>query len=232
MGGCCLSIVGLFGDVILTFPGVKYDATNLSQFSTTSIDDLINFKHIEPLKSGIFQRSRLYLNFLSLLLGKVQLITQNHDEPIKDLQKAIAEMVERLVYADQVIHDRLTFWKKNFTEEEKLCFRSQLQNAKSFLESLQIYSTPGKLKNFRYDVKDIQPYYEIIRILKEIEALRDFISEMSNLSSYITEAERLLPSDHNWANSVKKVREETLQKIVDPSQRQIGAFRQQTQNTQ
>ena len=35
----------------------------------------------------------------------------------------------------------------------------------------------GEVKNFRYDVKDIQPYYEI-RILKEIEALRDFISEM------------------------------------------------------
>ncbi|NLJ38119.1 MAG: ATP-binding protein [Candidatus Atribacteria bacterium] len=218
------------GDVILTFPGVKYDATNLSQFSTTSIDDLINFKHIEPPKEWNIPAIKALFELLELAPGKVQLITQNHDEPIKDLQKAIAEVVKRLVYADQVIHDRLTFWKKElFTEEEKLCFRSQLQNAKSFLESLQIYSTPGKLKNFRYDVKDIQPYYEIIRILKEIEALRDFISEMSNLSSYITEAERLLPSDHNWANSVKKVREETLQKIVDPSQRQIGAFRQQTQ---
>jgi hypothetical protein len=217
------------GDIILTFPGVKYDATNLSQFSTTSIDNLINFKHIEPPKEWNIQAIKALFELLELAPGKVQLIIQNQDEPIKDLQKAIAEMVKRLVYVDQVIQDRLTFWKKElYNEEEKLRFRSLLRNAKSFLESLQIYSTPGKLKNFRYDVKDIQPYFEILRILKEIEALRDFISEMSSYSSYITEAERLLPIDHNWVNSVKKVREEILQKIMDPSQRQTGDFRQQT----
>ena len=100
------------GDVILTFPGVKYDATNLSQFSTTSIDDLINFKHIEPPKEWNIPAIKALFELLERAPGKVQLITQNHDEPIKDLQKAIAEVVKRLVYADQVIHDRLTFWKK------------------------------------------------------------------------------------------------------------------------
>jgi len=45
------------GDVVLAVPGNKFDATNLSVLASTSVDDLVNFKHIESgRKSGMFRR--------------------------------------------------------------------------------------------------------------------------------------------------------------------------------
>jgi hypothetical protein len=219
------------GDIILTLPGIKFDATNLLQLSSINIDQLIHFKHIEFPKGWNLPALKALFELLELAPGKVQLITQNQDEPVKDLQVAVAEMVKRLVYVDQIIQDRFTFWKNElYSDKEKHDIRSQIQNTKSFLESLQVYSTPGKLRYFRFNVSEIQTHQKTIGIIKEIEALQDLILELNNLTSYISEAEMLLPSDHDWVNAVGKAQEGILQKIVDPSQRQTGAFRQQTKN--
>ena len=93
---------------------------------------------------------------LGLTPGLAQLVTQSKDEPVQQLQTAVAQTVEKLVMAQQSLQTGLTFWGRSLLGEEELTgLRDRLGETKSFLESLQAYSTPGKLKNFRYDTQKI-----------------------------------------------------------------------------
>jgi len=83
-----------------------------------------------------------------------QLVTQGKEEPVQQLQKAISKSVEKLVVLQQNLQSGLLFWGRNLLagdEAQKL--RIRLDETKSFLESLQTYNFPGKLKNFRYDAQ-------------------------------------------------------------------------------
>ena len=51
------------GDIVLSIPGKKFDATGLQQLAATGMDELIRFKHLEQPKSGTSRHSRPCSNF-------------------------------------------------------------------------------------------------------------------------------------------------------------------------
>ena len=78
-----------------------------------------------------------------------QLVTQGKDEPVQELQKAVANAVQQVVLAQQSLQNGLFFWGRNLLAEDELQkLRAKLDKTKGFLESLQPYTTTGKLKNF------------------------------------------------------------------------------------
>ena len=218
------------GEVVLAIPGKKFDATSLLELAGTAIDDLVQFKHVERPKDWNLAALKALFEVLGATPGMAQLITQGKDEPVQQMQKAITEIVRRLVLMQQSLQNGLFFWGRNLqTEDQKQKLQVRLDGTKAFLESLQAYTSPGKLKNFRYDALDVKRHEEGLKVLKEIESLQELVADLGSTASYLSTAEAVLPAGHDWIEKVKAAQDEILAQIGNPAKRGTTAFRQQTQ---
>jgi hypothetical protein len=147
------------GDAVLAIPGAKFDATSLASLAGTPVADLQNFKHLERPKDWNIPSLKALFELLDLSPGQAVMVTQGSVEAVQQLHKVINERVEKLVRANQQLASGIPFWGQNlFSDAEVEKFSALLVKAKEFLESLQAYNTPGKLKNFKYDADDIKGY--------------------------------------------------------------------------
>jgi hypothetical protein len=199
---------------------------------TTSLDDLLNFKHLERPKEWNLPALRQLFELLGLTPGMAQLVTQGKSEPVQELQKAVEQMVEAVVLAQQYIQSGLPFWGRNLlTEQEQKEYRTRLEEAKTFLESLQAYSTSGKLKNFRYDVGAVKSQKVNLETHREIASFQDLVTDLGATAGYLSQAEMVLPADHPWTSRVQEGRNEILTQISTPTKRQMVSVRQQAART-
>jgi hypothetical protein len=218
------------GDLVLAIPGKKFDATGLSQLSGNSVDELIQFKHIERPKDWNLPALKAMFELLGLTPGMAQLVTQGKDEPVQQLQKAISELVEKLVLLKQNLQNGLLFWGRSLlAEEEAQKLRTRLDETKTFLESLQAYTSPGKLKNFRYDTQEVIAYRDGLNSLAEVESLQELVVDLSFTASFLSTAEAVLPQEDAWVAKMKTARNEVLTQLGNPDKRSAATFRQQTQ---
>jgi len=223
-----LSALVYSGDIILAIPGKKYDVMGLNSLASTPIKDLIQFKHIERPKDYNIPALKALFELLNLTPGMAQLIAQGKDEPVQELQKAISAYVDRLVLAQQRITEGLSFWGRNLLDEgENKSMQSKLEQTKVFLESLQVYSSPGKLKNFRYDLPDINKHRAGLTALANIESMQELVSASGAIASYFSTAEAVMLPDHEWLARMKKTREEVLGQLSDAERYKDPVFRQQ-----
>ncbi|WP_217125923.1 DUF6079 family protein [Hydrogenophilus thiooxidans] len=217
------------GDLVLAIPGKKFDATGLPQLAAATIDELVHFKHIERSKEWNLPAIKALFELLELTPGLAQLVTLGKEEPVQQLQKAIGQVVEKLVLAQQSLQSGLSFWGRHLlAEEEAAQLRDRLNQTKTFLESLQAYSSPGKFRNFRYDVQEVTRHEDGLRNLSEIESLQELVRDLGPVASYLSTAEAVLPTDHEWVERMKATRDAVLAQVSDPAQRTSSAFRQQT----
>jgi hypothetical protein len=218
------------GELVLAIPGKKFDATTLSQLAGTGINDLIQFKHVERPKEWNLPALRALFELLGLAPGLAQLTTLGKDEPVQQMQIAVVDIVKRLVVAQQNLQSGLFFWGRALpADDEAQKLRSRLEGTKVFLESLQPYSSPGKLKNFHHDAPAVIGQSDGLKALAEVESLQELINELGGAASYLATAEAVLPAGQGWVDQMKAAQAEILAQIGDPATRRAATFRQQTQ---
>ena len=202
------------GHVVLAIPGEKYDAAKLESLINTSIATLVNFKHIEPPKDWNLPALKELFELLGMVSGMVLLVTQGNEEPIKEMQQKIQNLVSTLVLAQQKLGS-LVFWGFPLLSADELIeYGSRLSSLKTFLESLQVYNTPGKLKNFKYGEDEIKAQKTGMDALTYVGTIEELISELGAASSYVSQAEMALPEDHQWVLQVRAAKAE-VKKILD-----------------
>ncbi len=225
-----LAVLVYSGDLVLAIPGKKFDATGLPQLAGTLVSELTQFKHIEKPKDWNLPALKALFELLDLAPGLAQEVTQGKDGPVQQLQKAISQMVEKLVLLQQNLQSGLLFWGRNLLpEEEAQKLRTRLDETKTFLESLQAYSSPGKLKNFRYDAQEVTSHRDGLNSLAEIKSLEELVADLGSTASFLSTAEAVLPAEHEWVGKMKKARDEVLAQLGDPDKRGAATFRQHTQ---
>ena len=208
------------GDVVLSIPGNKFDASELQQLAATGMDELVRFKHLKQPREWNLPALKALFELLSMTPGKAQLVTQGKDEPVQDLQQAVVKIVERIVMTQQTLHEGLSFWSLDLLAGTELASQtSGLDKAKEFFESLQAYSSPGKLKNFRYSAPEVLAHEQAVRALDELDALREFIMDHGPTASWLSTAEAVLPAEHDWVGRMKTIRQDVLDalKQTDPT---------------
>lgn len=228
------------GDLVLAIPGKKFDATGLPQLAGTFVSELTQFKHIERPKDWNRPALKALFELLGLTPGMVQLVTQGKEEPVQQLQKAISEAVEKLVILQQSLQTGLIFWGKNLltTDEHgatqiigypssSVSISGSLEKTKRFLESLQAFSSPGKLKNFRYDAQEVTSHRNGLNALAEIESLQELISDLGSTTSFLSTAEAVLSADHPWCAKVRSARGTIFEKISGSQRTTHQALRTQ-----
>lgn len=106
---------------------------------------------------------------------------------------------------------------------------SQIDGAKNFLESLQPYSTTGKLKNLKYTLDEINEHTRALAIQPEIESLMESIKDLGAPASYLSTAEALLPPGHKLLEDFKNVSIDISNHLADKTRRNNPAFFHQAQ---
>ena len=217
------------GAVVLATPGKKFDATNLPQLAGTAVDELTPFKHVEQPKDWNLPAIKALFELLGLTPGMGQLVTQSKDEPVQELQQSVSKHVEKLVIAQQSLQSGLSCWGRNLLSEEEVHkFGNRLGETKTFLESLQVYNSPGKLKNFRHSDEDVATRRDGLDALQEVESLQSLVADLASTASFLSTAEAILSVEHEWMGKMKAVRDGVLAQLVDPAKRVATTFRQQT----
>jgi hypothetical protein len=209
-----LSALVYSGDIVLSIPGKKFDATGLKQLAGTGMDELVRFKHLEQPKDWNLPALKALFELLGMTPGMAQLVTQGKDEPIKDLQQAVGKVVKRIVMTQQSLREGVSFWGLDLLSGTDLAVQaSGLDEAKTFFESLQAYTSPGKLKNFRYSAADVMGHEKAVRTLDELDALREFVMDNGPTASWLSTAEAVLPDDHDWVDRMNVTRKDILNEL-------------------
>lgn len=218
------------GDMVFVVPGAKCDATGLSKLSSMGVDELKDFKHIERPKDWNVPALKALYELLNLQPGLVTLVTQGNDEPVKQLQEKVDETVERIVENREQLKEGIIFWGEDLLSSMALSDQTvRLDEAKEFLESLQVFNTPGKLKNFKYSTEHVKSIQSAIDVLEEISHLRSFASNHQQLVAYLSSAEKLLFSDHEWVNKLAGYRQEMFQTIASSKPQDLPELSRQIQ---
>ncbi|MGJ0515483.1 MAG: DUF6079 family protein [Methylomicrobium sp.] len=212
------------GDIMLSIPGKKFDATGLQQLAATSMDELVRFKHLEQPKEWNLPALKALFELLGMTPGMAQLVTQGKEEPVQDLQQAVGKAVKRIVMTQQTLREGLSFWGLDLLVGTDLASQtSGLDEAKTFFESLQAYSSPGKLKNFRYSANEVMAHEKAVKVLDELDALREFIMDQGPTASWLSTAEAVLPVEHDWVDSMKVIRQDILDTLKNVNLTELSA---------
>jgi succinate dehydrogenase flavin-adding protein (antitoxin of CptAB toxin-antitoxin module) len=175
------------------------------------MDELVRFKHLEQPKEWNLPALKALFELLGMTPGMAQLVTQGKDEPVQNLQQAVGKIVKRIVMTQQTLREGLSFWGLDLLAGTDLASQaSGLDEAKGFFESLQAYSSPGKLKNFRYSAPEVLAHEKAVKALDELDALREFIMDHSPTASWLSTAEAVLPAEHDWVDRMKTTRQDVL----------------------
>ncbi len=76
----------------------------------------------------------------------------------------------------------------------------RLNACKEFLESLQAFNSPGKLKNFRYDAQEVRRHEDNLSALSEIESLQELVSDLGPVAPISPPPRRCCPRTTNgWS---------------------------------
>ena len=219
------------GDLVLAVRGTpKLDATDLAVLAATPLDNLIDFKHLERPKEWNIPALKAVFELLDLTPGMAQLVAQGKDEPVQELQKAVVGRVDKLVMAQQALHTGCHFWGRNLLDEDaSRDLGTKLDGTKGFLESLQAYSSPGKLKNFRHSRAEVEQQQAGLDALREVEAIQELTTDLGSTASYFSMAQAVLPPDHEWVEAMQKVRADLLAQVCNRGKRSAPGFRRQAQ---
>ncbi len=217
------------GDIVLAITGDKIDAGKLSLLAERSLDDLIQFKHIEPPKEINVAVLRSLFELLGLPSGLAQMATQGKEEPVKELLDAVAKQVQRVLTVGTDLQNRLSFWGQSLLREEELRdWRTRLEALKGFLEGLRPYNTVGKLKNLRITQDDIDAQKKSLDVLSSVERLRDLVAELGTTAAYLSQAEMVLAPGHAWVQQAQAARKDILGKLAeDRSAQHAAEYRKQ-----
>ncbi len=202
------------GDIVLAIPGKKFDATGLQMLAASPLDELIHFKHVEQPKEWNFPALKALFELVSLNPATVQIMTMGNVEPIQDLQQTVAKLVDRIVLTQQVLREGVSFWGVDLLVDSGLAdLANELEQTKAFFESLQAYSTPGKLKNFRYNAQEVSAHEQTLMSLDDVQALREFVIDLNPAASWLSAAENVLPGEHEWVTRLKSTRQEIMERL-------------------
>lgn len=219
------------GEITLAIPGKKLDASSLDELSKTPVGELVGFKHVErPKDLPLAPLSDLYE-----LFGIPKGLVTNpaaREEGIKQLQAEVGKLLDRVVQAQTVVQDGIPFWGDTIlSKHEQEDGRKRLDDFKTFLESLQPFNTPGKLKNFKYDTAQITAQRVAVTLLNNVEELARLAQELAPVAAYLGTAEAVFPDGDAWTEKARAVRAETLGQIKNPKKRASAEMQRQLQQS-
>ncbi len=223
-----LVLLGLVqnGNLSLSLSGKKIDAANLADAAKTPVEQLLAFRHVERPRDLPLAELVALFDLLGLPEGLVR-NPDTREEAVVRLRTRGTEVIERVVAAKQQVQSGLPCWGGELLAPEvRDQYRGRLDDLQTFLEKLQAFNTPGKLKNFTASEDDVRAQAEGLVLIKQVEDLNSLVQELTALTGYLATAAAVLPPQDPWRSKMEGVRGEWRTQLLDPATRDTPDFRQ------
>lgn len=202
------------GDVVISLPGKKLDASGLDALLKLPADELAAFKHLERPKDLPLGPLQELFDLLSLARGLI-VNPGTREDGVQKLHVAAAQRIEQAVAALQSLDSGLAFWGRPVVpEKERTAWAAQIRDLKTFLESLQPFNTVGKLKNFPHDVPAVQARKVALATVESVSHLAALCQQLNPMTAYLQTAEAILPEGHPWVASVRAAKDDLVGRVV------------------
>jgi hypothetical protein len=212
------------GDIVLSLAGKRVDAAGIDQFAKVGIADVTDFRHIDRPRDLPIGPLQDLCDLLDIPKGLI-VNPANRDDGVAKIQQRVGEILGRTV-ATQARIPELVFWGRPIlSEQEQKDWKDRLGSLKGFLESLQPFNTPGKLKNFPHDSAAVLGQKPALDLSREIDELAGLLQQTNPLTSYLGKAEALLDANHPWQDMVRAARADLMARIASPKQRSESDFK-------
>ena len=215
------------GDIFITLPGAQIEPSNMEAINTFDIDDLVQFKYIRAPKGIDTEVLRKIFEIIEIQPGLVQQIVAGNDDAVKIFQERAIEIKHRIFSTTTDMRDRLSFWGLPVMRNAEISeCHEKIDSLKSFIEALSHFDTIGKLKNLNISLEDISEQNKNYKALNSVEKTQNLISKISNIVNYLTLAETILPSSHEWICHANETRKRLYDEIVmDKSKDNLARYR-------
>ncbi|MYA65074.1 MAG: ATP-binding protein [Gemmatimonadetes bacterium] len=212
-----LAALAYGGHVVVATAGKRFDASGLPEMAGTAIANLTEFKHIERPKDWNVSGMKALFELLDLPPGEAQQVTQGRAGPVRELQRRLEVRVDQLVTAAHEVRAVINFWGEAvLSEDDAASMAKNLDDARTFLESVRPFNTPGKFKNFTYDSEQVRRRAAGLEDLSALRALMKIVrGDVGQMASYFQAAAAVLPGDHGWIAQATVARAEVLSSLND-----------------
>lgn len=211
------------GDIVLSIPGKKFDASNLQLLAGTRMEELTAFKHLEQPKDYDTAALKALFELLGMAPGNAAFVTQGQNEYVRDMQQAVSKMVNRIVVTRHNLREGISFWGVDLSDALGN-YAPVLEDAQAFFASLQRYTNPGMLKNFAYTAQEVQARQKAIDMLNDIDMLRTFITNSVQTASWLSAAEDMLPADNAWLKHMQTVKNSVINELRHAAPKKIHSL--------
>jgi hypothetical protein len=213
------------GEVLLVTNQQVFDTHNVTELANIPLKELLHFKHLERPKSFHLPSLKALFELFALPTDLATALIDNDPNAVAQLQTQISVTLSKLIQTQQLLASGFLFWGQPlFKDAQRQSYQDQLTQTKTFLESLQAYSSPLKFKNFHYDIAFIKTQQAHLSLLQELLHLQNLLTESSQPVAYLTAAEAILPAHHPWLTDMNQVRDTLLSQLNDAQQRYQTGF--------
>lgn len=221
-----LSALVYSGDITLTAGGKEFTATMLKELASENTANLIDFKHCSKPKDIPLDILKRLFEMLGLAPGA--LVTANtRDAAVASMLIKVDEHIDKALKASMFLNGDITIWGKTSLESYKVDnFKESVKEFKNFLDSLKIFNTQAKLKNFRYTEEEIDKYSIALKLIAAIDKIKDIKSQIEANTTYLSGAEIIL-KDQVWLDKVDAMKvklESALKNLEDVDDEYIRSF--------
>lgn len=210
-----LSALVYTGEISLSIPGKKIDASNMEELSRTRLKDITEFKHVEKPKDIPLNSLIVLFEFFGIIPGQIT----NPDlrgEGVKNLQIEVNVLLDDVVKTNHNIKSDMKCWGISLiSDTQKNIIIKNLEDLKVFLESLKVYNTEGKLKNFKFTPEDIKDKEICRQSLVKAKDIIKFKNIINKDIYYIENAEIILGDSTDWGIKLNNLKEEFETKVIN-----------------
>lgn len=201
------------GDIVLQLPGDRVDASTLSAVQRLPLDTLIDFRFLERPRDLPLAAWVAVFELLDLTPGLVR-EPDRHDVAIDTLQRQVEAEIGRVLRVQEVLRQGLLLWQEPVLDTPKQAGASQaLSDYKTFLESLRVFTTPGRLRNLRASEAEVRGRVAQRQQLRSLEKLSEAVFALQPLTSYLREAEAVLSADDTMLERIRRLRIDQLARL-------------------
>ncbi|MBA1336325.1 MAG: hypothetical protein HPY66_2760 [Firmicutes bacterium] len=211
-----LSALVYNGDITLTAGGKEFTATMLKELAAENTANLMDFKHCSKPKDIPLDVLKKLFEMLGLAPGAI--VTANtRDAAVASMLVKVDEYIDKALKAVLFLNGDISVWGKSSMESYKVdSYKESIKEFKNFLDGLKIFNTQAKLKNFRYTEEEIDKQGTALKLIADIDKIKDLKSKIEANTTYLSGAEIVL-KDQAWVEKVNalKLKLETALKNLD-----------------
>lgn len=199
------------GEIVLSLPGRRFDATMLPALAAAGVDDLSRFKHLQAPSEWRLPTLTAMFTLLDLAPGLAEMLRQGSEEPLGALTTAALNEAKRVAALRATLARGLRVWSLDWSPAPEQ--GAQIDAYQKFLESLTAYKTLGQLKNFQPADAELAAHAATRRTVDEFARRDEFKRRFDAELAWLSTAEGVMPADGAFAQSLVHERAALLDRL-------------------